>query len=581
MLHNLNTKKIIFLVLSIIAIVLAFNIHSQAPALLSAEFKNPDSYEKLVLVRDWQPVAGYQYMARDGAPHGSYLHWSMLHTWTMQHLAWGLEWLDIQKTHALLWAGGGLTLASLLFLVLLSSMAVLQLGGRLAAIATTLALLTSHGLLAYGQLLQITHHIFMLLPLAAAAWLIFGKGKDMLSTDSRLFMAGLCLGTALWISPETMPLATGLAAIQAGRRLQYPSTGHCWPLAAGLSLICITAWLIDPPPPGFSAWALDHISLTWLAWVGVLAFLLCLADRLALRTRLSLSGKALILAVTALTGAGLWLLFTPGVLAGPTGLLPPELKTLWWDHINELRPARKVSEIIGWAALPAVAGLLLLHRAWQKHCLWWAILACTAMAYAAMAAWHLRMGAAASLTGALAWGTWLCGQQAFICLNPGQLPVKAQHRAALLLLFPVILLILSLTSVYIEDPTNLTGSQDKQQCKLSDIAEALNQLPPSIILLPLNDAPQLLWRTHHRVIAGNYHHNTQGMLDFFHFWQSKGEDKTAKHIVTKRKINYLLVCENATANDDYLGSRAKRGEQIDWMANPRKLGHWLLYKINH
>lgn len=582
MLHNLNAKKAFFSVLILIIMVLAFNIYRQAPTLLSAEFKNPDSYTRLVLVRDWPTTTDYQYMPRDGAPDGSYLHWSMAHTWVMQHLAWGLQWLGVPSTQALLWAGGGLTLGSLLLLTIFCAMAIIQLGGRLAALATALALVTSQGLMSYAQLLQITHHIFMLMPVAVAVWLIFSQKTNPMQANLRHFIAGLCLGAALWISPETMPLVAAMATIMAARRLQFSDSGHCWPLAAGIGAITVTTWLIDPPPPGFSAWALDHISLAWLAWASVLAILLCLTDKLVAHRQRSLSASVFILALAAILGGSLWLFATPGALAGPAGLLPPELKTLWWDHIKELQPATKFYQYLSWGGLPAIAGVLLMIQAWRQRCLWQAVLACTALVYAAMALWHLRMGAAASLAGALAWGIWLCGQPVFTSAEPNQLPAKAQYRAAAILFAPVLILLLTLISIVIENKTDTDSHSNKSGCKLANIADVLNKIPPATILITLNSAPQLQWLTHHRVIAGNYHHNTQGLLDFYHLWRSTGDDQDAQAIAKKRNITYLLACKNETvAKGDFLGSRAERGDHITWMESPIRIENWLLYKVTH
>ncbi|MFA5663692.1 hypothetical protein [Castellaniella sp.] len=577
MLNPLDKRKVLILASAIFLLAIAFSLGRQMPDLLAARLANPDSYTRLVLVRDWQPATGYQYMARDAAPHGSYLHWAMVHTWTLQHLAQALQWLGLPQDKALLLAGAGITELSTLLLGLFSVLAILAQGGRLAAIATALALISARGLLAYAQPLQITHHIFMLVPLACAAWLL-------LRPRSRPFLAGLGLGLSLWISPETMPFIAGLAALQAGRRLQGAGGAACWPLALGLGLMLLLGWWIDPPPPTFDAWALDHLSLAWLAWAAIVAALLCLADILASRPRLPLAWKVGLIAAAALAGAALWLALAPGALAGPAGLLPDELKTLWWRHINELRPSRKASEILAWVAMPALAGGLLLHAAWRARILWWALLGLMATAYAALAAWHVRMGAAAALAAALAWGIWLTRQAVFISETPTALPARAQHRAAFWLLVPILLVVLSLGSVALERWLGDTPTSPSP-CRLADIADELNAVPPATILVHLNQAPELLWRTHHRVIAGNYHHNTAGLLDTYHVWLSEGDDARARAIVAQRGIQYILQCADADAGTnagtdaggDTLARRLARGAPVSWARGPFPLGAWNLY----
>ncbi len=80
------------------------------------------------------------------------------------------------------------------------------------------------------------------------------------------FTGGLLLGLALWVSPETMPLVLVLAAMRAAIRLQQPASGAVWSVAVGFMLMLLAGWLTDPPPPTFTAWALDHISLAGWAY---------------------------------------------------------------------------------------------------------------------------------------------------------------------------------------------------------------------------------------------------------------------------------------------------------------------------
>ncbi len=586
MLRDLNARKAVLLSLIIVLVMLTVNTARQWPRLMAGDLSNPDSYARLVLLQDWQADAGYQFMPRDGAPEGSYLHWSMLHTWTLQQLVRGLHAIGLPSQEAMLLAGGALTQASVFLLCLFVALAITAVGGRLATIATVLALVLSRGLLAYGQLIQITHHVFMLVPLAAAAWLVFrtlrmpGEAPQTLRhPPGALFTAGVCMGLSLWISPETMPLIAGLAAVQAGHRLQFAQDSPCWPVAAGLCLLLTAGWWVDPPPPTFEVWSLDHLSLAWLAWAAALAASLLAVDAIAGLTRVPLAGKAVLAVSATLVFAGLWLTLTPGALAGPIGLLPDELRTLWWGAIKELRPTRKGYEIIGWLSVPTLAGLLLLHGAWRQRRLWWAVLALTALAYAALTAWHMRMGTAAAVVGALAWGVWLAGRDAFRSPNPNDLPQGVQLRATALLLVPVLVTLATVGSAALELDPDKAVNKTQQACTLADIAAPLDALAPTTVLIALNDAPELLWRTHHRVIAGNYHHNTAGILDSFHIWRATGDERNARAIIARRDIRLLLVCANVHAQGDTLAQRLARGATPTWLRGPEILGHWYLYRV--
>ncbi|MFA7439279.1 hypothetical protein [Castellaniella sp.] len=601
MLHDLSTRKVLILAFVILVVALGFQAMRELPALWAMDFSNPDSYTRLVLLRDWQAGMGYQYMARDAAPGGSYLHWSMVYSWVLQQVAGGLQWAGLPQESALVAAGASLTWISYALLGLFAVLAILAVGGRLGAIATVLVVVSSQALQAYGKLTQITHHLFMLVPLAVAAWLIFrhlrvptspgaaaaapppegpahGVATRQHTTAAALGLAGACLGLSLWISPETMPFIAGLAALLASHRLQYGGRPSCWPLAAGLCAILLWGGWVDPPPPTFSAWALDHLSLAWLAWAGGLSALLLLADVLASQPRLPIALRFSVIAAATLAAAAIWVGFTPGALAGPSGLLPDELKTLWWRHINELRSTQKPSEVLAWVVLPCLAGAWLLVRAWRARCLWWAVLGAMAVAYAGLTAWHVRMGAAASLAGALAWGVALCGQRAFVAKDPTRLPKGEQYRAAAWLLAPAALLLLMVAAFLVETRL-MAAPAEPVRCPLAPIAADLTALPPATVLIPLNQAPELLWRTPHRVIAGNYHHNVQGILDTYHIWLSTGDDARARAIIDRREVHYLLVCADPDDAGSTLYARLARGEAIAWATGPIPMGAWNRYDV--
>ncbi len=147
--------------------VLGRNMASQATDLTSADLPNPDSYYRLVILKDYTPETGFQFIARDNAPQGSWIHWSLPHTWTVWQLHRGLMAVGLEKNAALLWAGGGLTMLSMLLLAFFVALAVANVGSLRAAVVSALVLASSPPLFGYGQLVQITHHIFMLVPLAA------------------------------------------------------------------------------------------------------------------------------------------------------------------------------------------------------------------------------------------------------------------------------------------------------------------------------------------------------------------------------------------------------------------------------
>ncbi|MGE8318244.1 MAG: hypothetical protein ACN6O3_05810 [Comamonas sp.] len=580
MLDHLTPRKALLLALLIMLLAVAKQCADQIPLLATANLTNPDSYYKLVLLREYTPQTGFQYMARDNAPDGSYLHWSAVHSWTVLMLARGLMACGLGQDTALLWAGGGLTVICVLLLAALVARAIIGQGGRLAAVVSALVLATSAPLWAYGQLIQITHHVFMLVPLAAATcFLLRGGSVSPLQAGRADLAGGLLLGLALWTSPETMPLVVALAAMRAARRLQAPPQEEpCWPVAVGLLAMLAWGWHVDPPPPTFSAWALDHVSLAWLLLATLLAGLLALTDVL---TRRAVEWP---LSFPALTGAtllagGIWLFAVPGALAGPQGLIPDEIKGIWWAQIGELQAAGKPHEWLVLMFMPMLAGTFLLYVAWREHSLWLTVLAVTTLAYGALGAWHIRMGAAAAFVTALAYGMALARQHAFSTASVHQLSAREQWRAAALLLLPPLQVGLALGLAALQPAEK--KDEAKSGCHLADIAQQLNSLPPGTMLASTNLGPELLWRTHHKVVAGNYHHNVSGIVDVFRVWLSLPPDAQAQDIIARRRIDYVLECGllpiPPKARNTLLG-RVSQGEEISWLPQREQLGAWWLYE---
>ncbi|MGQ0502699.1 MAG: hypothetical protein ACT4P0_08875 [Panacagrimonas sp.] len=545
----------------------------------AAKFPNPDSYYKLVLLGDRVDGEGFSLVARDNAPSGNQVHWSLPHSWTVWQLHRLLAALGLDEAAALIWAGALLTCLSMLALALLVALAVSNVSPLRSAAITGLLLATNSSVLGYGQLIQITHHIFMLVPLAAAAACLL---RTTAHDNFLITLAGgLCLGLAVWISPETMPFVVSLAAVRAAMRLEPPHGAPVWPLALGMALVMGMGWAIDPPPPTFDAWALDHISLSWLLFCGLLAVVTVLADALAAaRAPLRLSLPAT--AVAAVAAAAAWLRLVPGALDGPSGLMPAQLKPLFWDTIRELKSVGEPSGWVAYAVVPLVAAALMGRAAWRDRRLWMLVLCLAILAYAVLGAWHVRMGAAASVMAALAFGIGAGRLRVFSDGKTAHLPLREQWvGVALTLLGPIVI------GAAI-GMAELEPARKPIVCPLKDVANELNALPPATMLAPVFSGPELLYRTHHRVIAGPYHHNVQGILDNYRAWLDT-DDRTARAIIGKRGIEYVLGCTNfqkqlgGTAGKPSLAKRVADGEAPDWLEPIALHGPadapWRLYRV--
>lgn len=384
------------------------------------------------------------------------------------------------------------------------------------------------------------------------------------------------LALALWISPETMPMVVALAAVRAAMRMQYRGA-PVWPVAVGLVVMLAWGWHVDPPPPTFGAWALDHVSLAWLLLAGLLAALLVLTDLLAWR-RMAVLPALSMLGLALLLMTGLWLHAVPGALAGPDGLIPDELKSTWWAHIGELGSVRTPAQWVAYLLMPSIAGLVLAHTAWRERSLWMAVLAMTVLIYAVFGGWHMRMGGAAAFMAALAYGVALARQPAFAQVLLSQMSFREQSRAAWLILLPVFQVCVVMGLAVCQPDAKSDGADE---CRLADISSQLNQLPPGVVLVSINEGPEVLWRTHHRIIAGNYHHNLSGIADLFSLWRSTPPDTMAREVMTRRQVAYVLGCSHlrvAPQDQSTLLGRVSSGQVVDWLPHRERMGSWWLYE---
>lgn len=571
-------RSALLLAVLMMAVMLMHGIVSGASSMWNADLPNPDSYFKLVLLQDHTAPGNLGFAPRDNAPSGTWVHWSLPHSWVIWQLHRVLTVMGIDQHSALLWTGASLTVACMLLLSALLALTVMTSGTQRGALAASLVLASSIPLLAYGRFDQITHHIFMLVPLAGASACLLRVD----ATPAVAFMGGALLGLALWISPETMPFIAGLVCVRAGIRLQNPGSAAISLSVAGLGISVLCGWLLDPPPPGFSRWALDHVSLAWLLFAGLMGALGLLAD-FCVGRRVPLPAALFTLTMAAAAAGWGWLMLTPGAWAGPAGLIPAELKPLWWDHINELQPADEPANFVAYFAIPLCGALTAAYAGVRDRKLGLLALAGMALTYGLLGVWHTRMGAAATLAGAIAFGSGVSRLRAFADTGGLRFTPMQQAGAFLLTLAGPLQLGASLGLAELS-PQKISALE----CPLAPVASALNALPAATILAPVFSGPELLYRTHHRVIAGPYHHNVEGILDNYRAWLDTGTDE-AKAIVQRRDIEYVLACTDyqsqlmAKPPARSLAQRAASGDVPDWLeAVPWPRGAetaWRLYKV--
>ena len=484
--------------------------------LLSGALGDTDAFLRIVVLEshllqgtplDWS--------ARDGAPHGVALQWSRPPSWLMIAAAWPFHLSGLETRQALL-AGTGLVQGlSPLFLASSLLWALRPAAGLPAAAAAAAVLLLHVPTLGYAAIHRPDHHLLVVLPAILAAGLLLRGGLP------RQAAAGAFAGLGVWIHPEGIPLAALVLGAQALANLRRPGAGG---LIVGMALAAVLglAALLDPPTDG-ARWAIDRHgpAHAYAALAAIPGLLLLRNPRQAIRAA-GLFGAALAAAATLL-------LLQPELLRGSAALMDPQVKALWWSQIREIQPPRG-GMILAHLALPllgAAAALLAAHRIRGPLGARLLLAAGAALLLALWTAGGVRHTVLSASAGALALG-----------LALPHLPRTAGR------LLPAGIVALGLLGVGLGA---LSPREDGRNCRLSQEARtALAALPATTILTPIDLAPEILFHTPHRTIAGPYQRNAQGIADALRaFNDPDSEAPTARRILTERGATLVLACPDS------------------------------------
>ena len=426
------------------------------------------------------------------------------------------------------------------------------------------------------------HSLFMLLFVVSLGMMFRLLCRPFKVTTGLL--AGVVTALPLWLSAEDLlPIVvnTGTLALFWAASGRDHARKALW-FAAGLCASVAVILVAERSPAGIFDIEYDRVSIVhWVLTALILGFwaVVHLGHGITDGWRARLG---LVAAGGGLAAAVIWGLF-PDFYRGPFAAADPRIGAIWHDYVQDNQPLffGEYSTIGGAISVLGQALLavpFLVWLAWKER-----------DAGLRTVARYLLVGAAVVLPLTL-FQARLAGYMAILLLFPYGLllarvidRVEGLSRSAVKKLWrPVLIVIFAVGFVglgsVIESFENAGQAKPaKSGCPIKDVAAFLNNAErwrarPVTILTSADYAPELLYRTRHRVVATPNHRNAAGLMDTHNIYAAANDDD-ARALVEARDIALILLCPNTGEVERYrppgggdgLYHRLLRGATPDWL----------------
>ena len=578
----------IFVVFALLHAVAAYIL--RAP-LLDGGLIDTDSYMRLVRVTAFLNDGAWfdGTISRSNAPFGEVLHWT-------RPLDIMLIALAAPFAAVLDWPAGlhvaALAIAPMAHLAGAVAMRwavrpILDARGRLIA---AFLYLSQPAILSYSVAGRADHHAVLL----ALFVVVLGFGLRIAEREEPgPLMPAVTLALGIWIAPEFLvPLALYVAVIAASWILRGPD-GVARSVAFGGMLVGLlaAAILIERGPQDVLAVEFDRLSIAQFA-LGLAVFGFLSGLRVASRFSALSCGyesRAAVAAAIGVIGLAILLALFPQLPRGPLAGLPARIVTDFLDHVSEMQPLLgsrhlNATRAIQFGAPAAVGAVYMAWRFWRARAIapGWLFLVLAGTVYAALTLQQVRWSGYLAILAAVALAD-LTREAMRLLARFGQ----ARER---LWGYGAIVPIACLWPVYASATVDLVSPRSPTRGAAAanggcSIAEAV-RLPalaggPWTIWTEINTAPELLYRTPHRVIGTPYHRNTTGILDTIDAFKAS-DPETAHRIATARGVDYMLFCrsDGESWRVKWLADNSPPPAWLEPIALPAALeGRVLLFRI--
>ncbi|HQT46722.1 MAG TPA: hypothetical protein PLY97_05820 [Acidocella sp.] len=544
------------------------------PGVLAGSLNDPDSYMRLLRIE--QGIrAGHllTHVARDDSGAGVMVEWSRL----LDMLLWIMAapmavFLGWHK--ALFVAGVALGPLAVGALGAVSAWVVEPFVARRHLWTAALAAGVLPGVFSIALPGVVHYHVLLLVLIVATLGLL---ARAWPGAAGYGFLAGMCGGFAIWLTPETMPfILMGFAALLIRwwrARLGQVMT-YC---AAGFFDVLGFALVIDPPEGGYGVAEIDRLSLVYV----VLALLLLIGS--AALWRLEKQGgkwwrpAGLALMVGLVLG---WVVAFPQVAMGPYGVMPPEERRKFLGVITEQQPLH------GWDLLvflaPGVMALgYALWRALAPRGRWLFLYLAACIGVALVLGAKFILFAGFSTCAAVVLLPLAVGEAGLRCADKPNLAALARAAVVLAVLGAPML---AAQAGAAAKPVG--GGVVYPSCDLREIAPLLAPAGRQVVLATADDTPELLYRTQVETVGSLYMHGVPGFLRLRAAWRAVPGVRVPAAI-TAAGIRYVLFCPRAgryllvaDLPPDTLWDALEANAPPPWV---RRVGSnaegWRLYKV--
>ncbi len=539
------------------------------PGALQGQLGDPDSHMVIVRLREFLATGSLQhgFLDRDNAPYGMVLHWTMIYDLLLLAVA--------APFAAILGWSAAITMLApfvgpfcVLLLVLVATWAAAPIlsGAQRGYFGLFVALAPM--VLNYGKPGNATHHLAVVI-----AWAVFMGFALRVATrnDTRAngMAAGAAATLALWINVECVPgVAAGaglmmLAWIRDGARRRAGNLAF----ALGFALTALAAHLVDRPYGGYLAPEIDRFSIVYVtfAWLLLLTWLEVASVP---QTAAARPVRFVVAAGGAAFAALVLLLLFPQLLSPRQDVFSQLVYDLIWSRVGEMLPAyaslRLAVTAMTTTAVAALAALFFVWRAQSTEArqAWLAYLLVLA-AVTAPAIPFVRFAIYPQVVAGIAGVLLIEAGAARIAAPIGSALVRVLG-AAVWIALPVLILVM------LPPQGSVVPIEDARACALPPVAAALDDparmgAEPAIVLTHPNTAPETLYWTRHRVVAGPYHRNFAGLSDAATVMAAR-DDAVARDVIARRGVGYVLVCASGVASGvEHFFDRLRAGDAPVWL----------------